>query len=304
MIRQLYTDGDGVFREGTIDIPPPSDTEIRVRAVMTGVCRSDIAMMNGKFGPLPRTMHGHEGLGQVIEIGRDVEHVQIGNFVATRGEPAYADEYNVRDGEWVVVPDARPNWILEPIACGINLVYGSRYALNGRIAHASRPRACIIGTGFLAKVALKTLQIEYPNLSIDVIGKHNEDYFSNQGSPLLVDFDGKYDVVIDLKEDDRVFNTDCLNESPVVIIGAEKPQGIDTTFAQLLWLNATVLFPSPRSSDFYTAMLLARDWQIEGYLDCTDFFSVEYDREDGWQHAFSEANKRNGNYGRGYIKWR
>ena len=27
--------------------------DIHVRAVMTGVCRSDIAMMNGDFGPLP-----------------------------------------------------------------------------------------------------------------------------------------------------------------------------------------------------------------------------------------------------------
>ena len=35
---------------------------------MTGVCRSDIEMMIGNFGPF-LYMQGHEGLGQVVEVG-------------------------------------------------------------------------------------------------------------------------------------------------------------------------------------------------------------------------------------------
>ena len=49
-------------------------------------------MMNGKFGPLPLEMQGHEGLGEVLECGKDVKDVQEGDLVATRGGPAYADE--------------------------------------------------------------------------------------------------------------------------------------------------------------------------------------------------------------------
>ena len=48
--RILYTEGKGHFAEGTIDIVQ-TDNQIRVKSKMTGVCRSDIDMMNGNFGP-------------------------------------------------------------------------------------------------------------------------------------------------------------------------------------------------------------------------------------------------------------
>ena len=65
--RILYTEGKGHFAEGTIDIAPVTDNQIRVKSKMTGVCRSDIDMMNGNFGPLSLNMQGHEGLGEVIQ---------------------------------------------------------------------------------------------------------------------------------------------------------------------------------------------------------------------------------------------
>ena len=122
MTRCLQTTGQGYFEEVTYDIPPLTENEICVRAVMTGVCRSDIDMMQGNFGPLPLHMQGHEGLGEVIGIGANITNVKFGDFVATRGEPAYADIYNVRKDEYVQVPEAHPRYILEPVACGINAV--------------------------------------------------------------------------------------------------------------------------------------------------------------------------------------
>ena len=89
---------------------------------MTGVCRSDIDMMMGNFGPLPLGMQGHEGLGQVTRVGSLVTDVKEGDYVATRGEPAYADYYNVRSDEFVVVPELDSKYILEPVACGINCI--------------------------------------------------------------------------------------------------------------------------------------------------------------------------------------
>jgi len=65
-------------------------------------------MMNGEFGPLPVNMHGHEGLGLVTKVGANISDVKAGDYVATRGEPAYADYYNVRALEYVQVPAADP----------------------------------------------------------------------------------------------------------------------------------------------------------------------------------------------------
>ena len=57
--RILYTAGDGKFVETSWDKPEPNDNQIEVKAAMTGICRSDIDMMQGNFGPLPIHMQGH-----------------------------------------------------------------------------------------------------------------------------------------------------------------------------------------------------------------------------------------------------
>lgn len=95
-VKVLATTGQGEFVETDYAVMDPGPTDIRVRAVMTGVCRSDIDMMQGEFGPLPLDMQGHEGLGQVVDVGAEVKDVKVGDYVATRGEPAYADYYNAK----------------------------------------------------------------------------------------------------------------------------------------------------------------------------------------------------------------
>lgn len=318
MVKMLYTLGNGVFEQARYSPGALDEHDIHVRAVMTGVCRSDIAMMNGDFGPLPIYMQGHEGLAQVMAVGSGVSEVKPGEYVATRGEPAYADEYHVKPNQWVIVPEADPKWILEPVACGVNCVLQARHAIDTMYAQIRNntplsspvepwvvrsPRAVIIGSGFLAKIVLQTFRILYPDISVDVIGSSNEEWFGDNGAPLLADFDGKYDIVVDLKEDDRVFNTDCINEGALIIMATEKPDGIDTTLGHLLWKAVTMIFPSPRAPTFYQAMLYARDWQIDGKLVLDNFWDRSYNRTTEWQQAFDDANNRVGNYGRGYIQW-
>ena len=145
---------------------------------MTGVCRSDIDMMQGEFGPLPLSMQGHEGLGRVIGIGASITGVKFNDYVATRGEPAYADIYNVRDGEFVVVPEAHPRYILEPVACGINIVQQP----IREIAERSGPgkRLLILGSGFLAWVAYNTIKLNHLEFTIDVIGRSNTELWGDK----------------------------------------------------------------------------------------------------------------------------
>jgi len=318
MVNILYTSGNGVFEEAKYSPGKLDAQDIHVRAVMTGVCRSDIAMMNGDFGPLPIPMQGHEGLAQVMAVGSGVSGVQPGDYVATRGEPAYADEYHVKPEQWVVVPEADPKWILEPVACGVNCVLQAKHAIDTMYAQIRNntplsslvepwvvrsPRAVIIGSGFLAKIVLQTFRILHPEISVDVIGSSNEEWFGDNGASLLVDFDGTYDIVVDLKEDDRVFNTDCINENALVIMATEKPEGIDTTLANMLWKAVTMIFPSPRAPTFYKAMVLSKTWIEDGSLTVDNFWDRSYNRTTEWQQAFEDANNRVGNYGRGYIQW-
>ena len=296
MNRVLATTGKGNFVETEYALPHIAANEITVRSVMTGVCRSDIDMMEGNFGPLPLNMQGHEGLGQVIAIGADVTKVAIGDYVATRGEPAYADMYNVRDKEFVVVPEANPKYILEPVACGINIVMQS----IREIAERSGPgrRLLILGSGFLAWIAYNTLLLNHVDFEITVIGRSNKELW---GDKLQSYYGGKFDVVIDLSPRNDVFVYDILNNESLVVMGVQKE--IKTDFSKLLWKACTMIFPSPRTDKFYECMKDAARWIEDGDIKVDSFWTKGYNRDTEWQQAFADGLNRPADYSRGYIYW-
>jgi threonine dehydrogenase-like Zn-dependent dehydrogenase len=294
MNRVLATEGNGFFYESEYHVPPLTEDEICVRAVMTGVCRSDIDMMQGDFGPLPIHMQGHEGIGKVIGIGANIHDVSFGDFVATRGEPAYADIYNVRAKEYVVVPEATPKYIIEPVACGINIVEQPRQEIQRR----QGGRLLILGSGFLAWVAYHDLIWNGWNFDIDVVGSANQELW---GDKLQKDYSGKYDVVIDLSGKDDVLTKDILNVGALVIFGAQKE--ITSDFRYLLWNACTVVFPSPRNDEFYYWMKKAVYKIQSGELNVDKFWTKCYNRNTEWQQAFADGVDRPSGYSRGYIKW-
>ena len=159
---------------------------------MTGVCRSDIDMMNGDFGPLPLEMQGHEGLGIVTKVGEGITDFAVGDYVATRGEPAYADYYNAADDDCIKVPELSPKYILEPVACALNCIEQTDSKV-GRIGG----RILILGSGFLAWVIYNALITNPNNLSmeIDVVGNSNRDLWANK---LRSEPEGEYNLIFDL----------------------------------------------------------------------------------------------------------
>jgi D-arabinose 1-dehydrogenase-like Zn-dependent alcohol dehydrogenase len=300
-VRVLQTTGDGSFTEVEWEKPDITADEIEVTSVMTGVCRSDIDMMNGKFGPLPVAMQGHEGLGKVTKVGANITNITVGAYVATRGEPAYADYYNVRRGEFVKVPKAEPKYILEPVACGINLILQNKSAVAERAGAGKR--MLILGSGFLAWVAYNTVKLSNYQYSIDVVGSSNTAMWLGAGESLFKEPNGAYDVVIDLSNSDIVFRGACLNNNALVILASEKHPKVTTDFSQLLWKSCIISCPSPRNPQFIESMEQAVAWVSSGQLVVDRFWSKGYARDKDWQAAFSEGNLRIPDYGRGYIYW-
>jgi Alcohol dehydrogenase GroES-like domain len=294
--RILVTRNDGQFKEGAWVKPDPTSDEIEVRAIMTGICRSDIDMMQGKFAPLPLEMQGHEGLGEVTRVGSSVLGIKQGDIVATRGEPAYSDYYNVRKNEYVVVPRAEPKYILEPVACGINIIHQPMR----EIAERSGPgkRMLILGSGFLAWVAYNTVLLNHLDFEIDVVGRSNKELW---GDTLKDDYKGTYDVVIDLSSHTYVFDCPIVNSEALVVFGAQKQ--VSTDFGNLLWKACTIIFPSPRTKGFYKCMKDAEYWITNGSLNVDSFWTRGYDRDTEWQQAFEDGVNRPEGYSRGYIKW-
>ena len=63
---------------GVIDVGP---TDVRVRIRATGVCHSDLSAMNGTLPQMVPAVLGHEGAGEVVEVGSLVTDVQVGDHV-------------------------------------------------------------------------------------------------------------------------------------------------------------------------------------------------------------------------------
>ena len=68
-----------------LPIPKPGPGEVLVKMQAAGICFSDVMILNNKYTgrvpvPIPMIM-GHEGAGEVTEVGKGVEHVKAGDKV-------------------------------------------------------------------------------------------------------------------------------------------------------------------------------------------------------------------------------
>ena len=306
-VKLLHTTGNRDIIESIWDKPEPSKDEIEVRAVMTGVCSSDVAMYDGKFTTLPKEIQGHEGLGMVTKVGSLVEAnmgIKEGDMVATRGEPGFADYYNAKMGTFVKVPNkADPKYILEPVACGINVA-------NAVYNHSENKEQtiAIIGTGFLARVTHYALKRNgYKNFY--VYGKAYPEYWDKQnvtqikhtGFHLQMPADiTAFDAFIDFSDRAQYITSNYVNPNGIFVMAAEK-QVDNLDFSKYLWDNITIKCPSPRDPSFIDSMRYARECIKSGSLDVSDMWEKAYNRDNA-KTAFE--NKLNGtDKGRTYLLW-
>ena len=64
-----------------VDLDPPKAGEVLVRMKATGVCHSDLSIVNGTIpSPFP-TVLGHEGAGIVDAVADDVTSIHVGDHV-------------------------------------------------------------------------------------------------------------------------------------------------------------------------------------------------------------------------------
>ena len=306
-VKLLHTTGNRDIIESIWDKPEPSKDEVEVRAVMTGVCSSDVAMYDGKFTTLPKEIQGHEGLGMVTKVGSLVEAnmgIKEGDMVATRGEPGFADYYNAKMGTFVKVPIKQiPKYILEPVACGINVA-------NAVYNHSENKEQtiAIIGTGFLARVTHYALKRNgYKNFY--VYGKAYPEYWDKQnvtqikhtGFHLQMPADiTAFDAFIDFSDRAQYITSNYVNPNGIFVMAAEK-QVDNLDFSKYLWDNITIKCPSPRDPSFIDSMRYARECIKSGSLDVSDMWEKAYNRDNA-KTAFE--NKLNGtDKGRTYLLW-
>ncbi|MFP4646775.1 MAG: NAD(P)-dependent alcohol dehydrogenase [Candidatus Acetothermia bacterium] len=89
--------------------PSPGPTEVAVEIKNVGVCGSDMEYYEtgriGEFVVEEPIILGHEAAGQIVEVGKDVENLQVGDRVALEpGIPCRKCEY-CKHGRYNLCPD-------------------------------------------------------------------------------------------------------------------------------------------------------------------------------------------------------
>lgn len=88
------------------ETPLPADDWVRVKNIACGLCGTDISFFkattgtNSAFEPIPgskRTYLGHENVGVITEVGKDVTEFKVGDRVTIRAYMAGCDTKGLKD---------------------------------------------------------------------------------------------------------------------------------------------------------------------------------------------------------------
>ena len=110
-----------------LDLAGPKAGEVRVRLGASGVCHSDLSVVNGTlFNPLPSVL-GHEGAGVVEELGEGVEDLKVGDHVVISWVPQCGECYFCRHDQ----PELCEAGSAAAMAGGL-LDMTSRFSLGGQ----------------------------------------------------------------------------------------------------------------------------------------------------------------------------
>ena len=67
----------------TISVDSPKRGEVMVKLAACGVCHSDLSATNGTIPLPPPLVLGHEGAGEIVEVGEGVASFAVGDHVVT-----------------------------------------------------------------------------------------------------------------------------------------------------------------------------------------------------------------------------
>ena len=137
----LVTPGDATFTAETVELGDPADNEVLVQIKASGVCHTDLDMLNRRFAHVM----GHEGAGTVLACGSGVEHVAPGDPVVLNWAIPCGECFQCRRGAENIcaqrphVPPERRSWRGKAL-------YPS-FGLGTMATHTIVPRQAVVKIG-------------------------------------------------------------------------------------------------------------------------------------------------------------
>lgn len=251
----LRRTGDPLSVENVIHTPLLFG-QLLVRIIYTGICRSQLMEQQGKRGIdkwLPHLL-GHEGLGEVLEIGTGVTKCKVGDKVVISWiqgtgieaeNPTYFDEAGLRinsgkvttfsshsvisENRIYLAPEGFPDHILPLFGCA--LLTGGGMALKyGNVSEDAN--ICILGFGGIGSAAALVLK-GMMRKNLDIIDKGQDKLvlaeklgFTNTFTS-IEETGRKYDLVIESTGSVQGIQSgfECLSDSGVIVFASHPEEG-------------------------------------------------------------------------------
>lgn len=135
------------FEIQEVKIPEIGDDELLIQTHSSGVCSGDLFVyQNRETMAKAYSRLGHEGSGQVVQVGKNVAGFSKGDVVTSFSLPVYSEYFASKPSELVKLPDTiNPTYALgEAIACCVHA--GNRFGIQ------PGDKVAIIGCGFMGLV--------------------------------------------------------------------------------------------------------------------------------------------------------
>lgn len=149
-MRAAVINSPGEVEVTTVPDPSPGPRDVVVAVAGCGICGTDLHILDGEFAPTLPVVPGHEFAGEVVERGRDVTEVAVGDQVAVDPSLHCGECYYCRRGRgnlcerWnaigVTTSGGAADFAVAPVA--------NCFRLSGRISTADaalvEPLSCAV----------------------------------------------------------------------------------------------------------------------------------------------------------------
>jgi S-(hydroxymethyl)glutathione dehydrogenase/alcohol dehydrogenase len=105
-VRAAVFDGSELVVVDDLAVPEPGPGEVTVRVLASGICHSDLNVVDGTVPVPPPVVLGHEAAGVVDRVGEGVDGWAVGDAVLIGGLTACGTCRNCRNGHPTACPDA------------------------------------------------------------------------------------------------------------------------------------------------------------------------------------------------------
>ncbi len=181
----MFTETGGPLTIENVEPTPPGPRDVVVKLGASGVCHSDLSLKNGYVGIMPGTILGHEGAGEVVEVGKEVTKVKPGDHIVAAFIPACGecwfclhDQSHLCDNEMNVMmamrgnrPDGSQYMAMTGLGTFAEAMTCNEQSIVKVDTSVPDEQLALIGCGITTGVgaALNTAQV-HPGATVAVIG--------------------------------------------------------------------------------------------------------------------------------------